>query len=421
MKGLVLGGGGSRGAYQVGVWKALNELQITFDVVCGSSIGALNGVLVVQNDYEACLQLWESLRIHRVVNADLPDKIDMDSFFDHPNRYKKLLGAYWRDKGINIAPLEKVVRNLYNADKFFSSPINFACMRTNVSKLKADPIMKKDMHRDDVVDHILASASCFPTFPMRKIKDELFIDGGYSETVPIRLAKSLGATSIVAVDLSGKAHPYYTRSETSCYIQPYRSLGAFFDFRPKTIQENIRIGYHDTLKAYGNLFGYQYTFYKSEKVKIEACVAMLHKFNMDKIPKALLILQDMQKKTTRKEMQGFPLLELRLLELCAHTLQIDDVRIYSFRSWLDEIYTILETSTSSYTKCMKEASSMKERIKILKKERLSANLLVYLYQKIKENNIDEHEDIAQYISALPEKVYIAYVLNCVKKEYYDEI
>ena len=40
---LVLGGGGSRGAYEIGVWKALNELNIHADIVTGTSIGALNG------------------------------------------------------------------------------------------------------------------------------------------------------------------------------------------------------------------------------------------------------------------------------------------------------------------------------------------------------------------------------------------
>ena len=47
-RGLVLGGGGSRGAYEIGVWRAARELNIEFDVVTGTSIGALNGALVVQ-------------------------------------------------------------------------------------------------------------------------------------------------------------------------------------------------------------------------------------------------------------------------------------------------------------------------------------------------------------------------------------
>ena len=50
-KAVVLSGGGSRGAYQVGVWKALRKLHYRYKIVTGTSVGALNGTLMVQNDY----------------------------------------------------------------------------------------------------------------------------------------------------------------------------------------------------------------------------------------------------------------------------------------------------------------------------------------------------------------------------------
>lgn len=49
--GLVLGGGGSRGAYELGVWKALRELGIEIQVVVGTSIGAINGALVAPGGF----------------------------------------------------------------------------------------------------------------------------------------------------------------------------------------------------------------------------------------------------------------------------------------------------------------------------------------------------------------------------------
>ena len=45
MKALVLSGGGAKGSYQLGVWKALRELNIKFDIITGTSVGALNGAL----------------------------------------------------------------------------------------------------------------------------------------------------------------------------------------------------------------------------------------------------------------------------------------------------------------------------------------------------------------------------------------
>ena len=49
--GLVLAGGGVRGAYQIGVWKALKELKIKVSAVSGVSIGAVNGALFVPKNY----------------------------------------------------------------------------------------------------------------------------------------------------------------------------------------------------------------------------------------------------------------------------------------------------------------------------------------------------------------------------------
>ena len=57
-RAIVLSGGGSKGAYQIGVWKALRKLHINYDIVTGTSVGALNSILFVQKDYLKALKLW---------------------------------------------------------------------------------------------------------------------------------------------------------------------------------------------------------------------------------------------------------------------------------------------------------------------------------------------------------------------------
>ena len=59
--GLVLAGGGTKGAYQVGVYKALKGMKINVKAVVGTSIGALNGALVLQDDLEKMLNLYGSI------------------------------------------------------------------------------------------------------------------------------------------------------------------------------------------------------------------------------------------------------------------------------------------------------------------------------------------------------------------------
>ena len=50
MRAIVLAGGGARGAYEMGAWRALRELGVEYQMVLGTSIGAINGVMMVQGD-----------------------------------------------------------------------------------------------------------------------------------------------------------------------------------------------------------------------------------------------------------------------------------------------------------------------------------------------------------------------------------
>ena len=58
---LVLGGGGSRGAYEIGVWQALRELGIPVNMVTGTSVGAINGAMIAQDAFELAVSLWKEI------------------------------------------------------------------------------------------------------------------------------------------------------------------------------------------------------------------------------------------------------------------------------------------------------------------------------------------------------------------------
>lgn len=65
--GFVLGGGGARGSYEIGVWEALNELSIKPDIVTGTSVGALNGALIAQGNFEAARDIWLSATNEKIL------------------------------------------------------------------------------------------------------------------------------------------------------------------------------------------------------------------------------------------------------------------------------------------------------------------------------------------------------------------
>ena len=63
MRGLALEGGGAKGAYHIGVMKALTEKSYVFDGFVGTSIGAINAAMLAQSDFDAALDLWMSISI----------------------------------------------------------------------------------------------------------------------------------------------------------------------------------------------------------------------------------------------------------------------------------------------------------------------------------------------------------------------
>ncbi|UKI49917.1 MAG: hypothetical protein L6U99_00120 [Clostridium sp.] len=77
----------------------------------------------------------------------------------------------------------------------------------------------------------MASASCFPIFPVCKIGDKKFVDGGYYDSLPINFALNMGATSIVAIDLNvDGTHKEFMNLPFVKYIKPSWSLGSFMFF-----------------------------------------------------------------------------------------------------------------------------------------------------------------------------------------------
>lgn len=68
--GLALEGGGAKGAYQIGVVKALIDNGYEFEAVVGTSIGALNAAMVVQDRIDDAIDLWSNISYEKMFNVD---------------------------------------------------------------------------------------------------------------------------------------------------------------------------------------------------------------------------------------------------------------------------------------------------------------------------------------------------------------
>ncbi len=264
---IVLCGGGALGAYEMGVWRYLKEINFHYDIVTGTSIGALNGALMTTGDYDKALKIWEHISVDKVM-------VDGVNFNEHffrgffslkkGSRLRRFLYQYFHHRGANITPFKKLVHKMINPKKIQDSTVDFGFVCCSYPNVKEIDIDVKKIPTEDVTPFLLASSACFPIFPIEKINGKKYIDGGFKNNLPIDLAIEMGATKIVAVLLDSFPSPQQSELEYLPFvlrIAPSWSTGTMMDFKQTTIQRNMQLGYNDAMKAFGACAGFRYTFY----------------------------------------------------------------------------------------------------------------------------------------------------------------
>lgn len=257
-RAVVLSGGGSKGSYEVGVWKALRKLKIKYDIVTGTSIGALNGALMAQGSYLKARFIWHKLNLEYLFNKQPASEKDLDVL--------KLFGDnFIKNGGMEISRIEKIIKRAIRPKRFFKSSIDYGLVTYNFTTKKPVSLTKEEIDEDKISDYLMASATCFPAFQMKEIDGEKFIDGGFYDNLPINLALKLGAEELIVVDL--RAPGFKRKSKSNCpmiYITPKNNISFFLNFNKKQALENINFGYNDTMKAFDKLDGHLFTFKKKE-------------------------------------------------------------------------------------------------------------------------------------------------------------
>ncbi|MEI3526552.1 MAG: patatin-like phospholipase family protein [Bacilli bacterium] len=271
--GLALAGGGSLGAYQVGILKYLKEKNWHFDVVTGTSVGAINGALVVTDDIEELEKLWLEISNDKIMlnGMDLNKELLTELNPDHIFKFLKTFGTL---KGVKITPFKELCKKYINPVKIQQSACEFGTICVDFPKLVEEKIDMKKIDEHLVLPFIHASSACYPVFPIEKINDKKYIDGFYKNNLPIDFCFALGADKVIAIDLgmfgTKPQNSYLIDLPNVIYLKPKINLGSFMDFRHEVIKKNIQRGYHDAQKYFKELLGSIFTFYPSSNLQLLA-------------------------------------------------------------------------------------------------------------------------------------------------------
>lgn len=203
-KALVLQGGGALGAYQIGVYQALQERDYLPDMVVGISIGAINAAIIVGNKPEDRLAklnyFWNKIthdtlfthadvaehsKFHNLLSANLSMNIGQEGFFSpkflNPWLFNDLDPTEY--SYYDTSPLKETLLEVIDFKYLNSTPVRLSLGAVNLES--GEFVFFDNQEIEIIPEHIMASGALPPGFPPVKIGDHYYIDGGVFYNTPL--------------------------------------------------------------------------------------------------------------------------------------------------------------------------------------------------------------------------------------------
>ena len=232
---IALEGGGAKGAYEVGVWRALDEANVRFDAVAGTSVGALNGAMMVMGELEQALRLWENIRFSQVFDAD--DE-QLKKLYDHKlsevdfrTLFKDVMEAI-HEGGLDIEPLRRLIAEWVDEEKIRSSPKKLFLVTYSLTDKRELDMDADELEEGKLRDMLLASAYV-PLFQRKKLDGKDYVDGSVHNIVPISSLLERGYRDIIVIRIFGVGFEKRTRIPKDANIitvAPRERLGGVLQF-----------------------------------------------------------------------------------------------------------------------------------------------------------------------------------------------
>ena len=355
---LVLEGGGAKGAYQIGAWKALKEAGVKIKGVSGTSVGALNGALICMDDLERAENLWANISYSQIINVD--DEL-MGRLFDKsqmkPEFLRETLKEIFRmlgEGGMDITPLRRLIEENIDEDLIRKSPVEFYSCTYSLTDRKELNVDMKTVPEGQMKDMLLASAY-LPGFKNEKLHGKTYVDGGATNVLPMDVLLEHGYQDLILLRIFGVGREKKVsipEGVSVTEIAPRGNLGNTLQFDAGKSRKNMRLGYYDALRAIYGLQGKIYyveqtreeCYYLKQLVqaKPEVRAALLEAYELDRSPEQemrsfvelLLPLLAVELKLPKD--WNYSSLYLAILETAARHCKVHRYRVYTVQQLLEE-------------------------------------------------------------------------------------
>lgn len=266
--GLVLAGGGGKGAYQIGVLKALFEYGLKDQIVAvsGSSIGALNAALFAQKDIGLMENVWKGIEPEEILElqelgGDLLESLQekfgiLGEFLDSISLDDYLKKA--KEEGIcSREGLVKIFENEIDLKKVRDCPqkiyATIASMENGVPV--AEYCLLNNKSEEEIKEILLASSALPVIYDAVNIDGIPYRDGGLADNVPSKPILQDGIENLIVVQLKPKEFQIDTNEAgmvNYLEISPSHTLGDFvtgtIDFSHENILYRMALGYYDAMR-----------------------------------------------------------------------------------------------------------------------------------------------------------------------------
>lgn len=436
-RAIVLSGGGTRGAYELGVWRALRTLSVDYDLVTGTSIGSINGALMATDDFDGCEALWANIKMEDLmadgitIAGSVTDT--MEDFYNQKQSLRPYLKKYLKNKGLDNSPFPGFVERYISEERVRASKKDFGLVTVQFPSLTPFQLPKDQIPKGLLKDFVIASSSVFPVFPMHRIGEETYLDGCYYDNLPIDLAVNMGATDIIAVDLhTSLQHPNHARRPYVTTIHPTRELGGVLEFDPKRIRENVKTGYRDALKTFGKIKGFTY-YFKPESLdhlgneierfcytmaRGEALIMETSKNKLEQAGDIYRMFHLFEEYTTNRRVTKEDYF-IRAAEICGDIYGFDQTKLYDMEEFCKELTARLEPAEhypdAALFGAEQKPRAVLKRLADLKMKSDSVYLTGCLYYASASGVIDFKRQL-EVLSYLPHEVAAALFLHSIRAE-----
>ena len=255
--GLVLDGGGAKGAYQIGAWKALTEAGVKVNAIAGTSVGALNGALICMGDVEIAEKLWSEMTFSRVMDVD---DAWMEDFFNKEHSIREIaseMKEYLSEGGVDITPLKEMIHEYCDEKIIRQSGIELCLSTFSISEMQEKNLSIHDIPEGMLEDFLLASAYLIG-FKNERLHGKKYIDGGVTNNFPINCLLERGYKNLIQIRIFGPGLVRKVKIDDEVEVHeiaPKVSLGSIIDFQPKRSRQNLKLGYYDAKRMIYGLIG----------------------------------------------------------------------------------------------------------------------------------------------------------------------